>query len=171
MCYNNNVIDTKSRLDINSKMNNILSRDFRGYLLSNVIDFISKQAKLYTSELFGTDNLTFELSGNNLNITYDSKDYEMLSGGEQQKIDVVIQLSIRDMLCKYLNFSSNILVLDEITDSLDIVGSQKMFNLISAKLNDVEAVYIISHHQDDFEIPYDDKIIVIKGSDRISHIL
>jgi len=170
LCYNENINIITSQLDINSKMNTMLSRDFRGYLLSNIIEFISKQAKQYSLELFGTDKLDFILDGNNISITYDSKDYEVLSGGEQQKIDVIIQFAIRDMLCKYLNFSSNILVLDEITDSLDIVGSQKMFNLISKKLNDVEAIYIISHHQDDFEVPYDDKILVVKGEDRISRI-
>lgn len=160
----------KAHIEVNSKMSTILTRDFRGYLLLNVIDFISKQAKKYSMDLFETDKLDFALDGNNILITYDNKDYDMLSGGEKQKVDVIIQLSIRDMLCSFLNFSSNILVLDEITDSLDIVGCQKIFNLISTKLNDVETVYIISHHQDDFEIPYDGQINIVKGVDKISRI-
>ena len=168
--YNTNKDNLTSHLDVNTKMSTILKRDFRGYLLTNVIDFISGQAKEYSMDLFGTDKLDFYLDGNNIAITYDKKDYEVLSGGEKQKVDVIIQLSIRDMLCKFLNFSSNILVLDEITDSLDITGSQKMFNLISTKLNDVEAVYIVSHHMDELHIPYDDIITVIKGSDKISRL-
>lgn len=169
--YNNNIESYKSHLEINSKMNTILTRDFRGYLISNVIDYIAKQSKQYALEIFGTDRLSFELEGNNINITYDGKEYEVLSGGEKQKVDVIIQFAIRDMLCAYLNFSSNILVLDEITDSLDIVGSQNMFNLISKKLNDVESIYIISHHQTDFDIPYDDQINIVKGNDKISRIV
>lgn len=168
--YNKNKDNLTEHLNVNNKMSTILKRDFRGYLLTNVIDFISVQAKKYSMDLFGTDKLDFYLDGNNIAITYDKKDYEVLSGGEKQKVDVIIQLAIRDMLCKFLNFSSNILVLDEITDSLDITGSQKMFNLISTKLNDVEAVYIVSHHQD-FEIPVDSEITVVKGSDKISRIL
>ena len=168
--YNEYIKDIRAHLDVNSKMTTILTRDFRGYLISNVIDYIAKQSKQYAKEIFGTDNLDFELDGNNINIKYDSKDYDVLSGGEKQKVDVIIQFAIRDMLCAYLNFSSNILVLDEITDSLDIVGSQKMFNLIAHKLNDVEAVFIISHHQDDFGIPYDDQINILKGNDKISRI-
>lgn len=168
--YNTNKDNLTSHLDVNTKMSTILKRDFRGYLLTNVIDFISVQAKEYSMDLFGTDKLDFYLDGNNIAITYDKKDYEVLSGGEKQKVDVIIQLAIRDMLCKFLNFSSNILVLDEITDSLDITGSQKMFNLISTKLNDVEAVYIVSHHID-FEIPVDSEITVVKGSDKISRII
>lgn len=169
--YNNNIESYKSHLEINSKMNTILTRDFRGYLISNVIEYISKQSKQYAVDIFGTDKLTFELDGNNINIKYDDKEYEVLSGGEKQKVDVIIQFAIRDMLCTYLNFSSNILVLDEITDSLDIVGSQNMFNLISKKLNDVESIYIISHHQNDFDIPYDDQINIVKGNDKISRIV
>lgn len=156
--------------EINTKMSTILKRDFRGYLLGNVIDFIATQAKHYSYDIFGTDKLDFYLDGNNIAITYDKKDYEVLSGGEKQKVDVIIQLSIRDMLCKFLNFSSNILVLDEITDSLDITGCQRMFNLISTKLNDVQAVYLISHHQD-FELPADSEISIMKGSDKISRII
>lgn len=169
--YNKNKDNLTEHLNVNTKMSTILKRDFRGYLLTNVIDFISIQAKEYSMDLFGTNKLDFYLDGNNIAITYDKKDYEVLSGGEKQKVDVIIQLAIRDMLCKFLNFSSNILVLDEITDSLDITGSQKMFNLISTKLNDVEAVYIVSHHTDELHIPYDDAITVIKGSDKISRIL
>ena len=168
--YNTNKDNLTSHLEVNTKMSTILKRDFRGYLLTNVIDFISIQAKEYSMDLFGTDKLDFYLDGNNIAITYDKKDYEVLSGGEKQKVDVIIQLAIRDMLCKFLNFSSNILVLDEITDSLDITGSQKMFNLISTKLNDVEAVYIVSHHMDELHIPYDDVITVIKGTDKISRL-
>ena len=168
--YNKNKDNLTEHLNVNNKMSTILKRDFRGYLLTNVIDFISVQAKEYSMDLFGTDKLDFYLDGNNIAITYDKKDYEVLSGREKQKVDVIIQLAIRDMLCKFLNFSSNILVLDEITDSLDITGSQKMFNLISTKLNDVEAVYIVSHHMDELHIPYDDVITVIKGSDKISRL-
>lgn len=170
VCYNDDVDTLSKHIDINSKMSTILSRDFRGYLLENVIAFISKQAKQYSKDIFDTDKLDFSLDGNNISIIYDGKDYDVLSGGEKQKVDVIIQLAIRDMLCAFLDFSSNILVLDEITDNLDIVGCQKMFNLISTKLNDVEAVYLISHHQNDFEIPYDDEITIIKGADRISRI-
>lgn len=171
----NTVINTeidslKNHLDINSKMSTIVKRDFRGYLLTNVIDFISSRCAYYSKQVFNTENLLFMLDGNNISISYDGKEYEVLSGGEKQKIDVILQLSIRDMLCSYLNFSSNILVLDEITDSLDVVGAQKIFNLISNNLTDVETIYIISHHTD-FEIPCDDEIYIVKGDDKISRIV
>ena len=173
LLYNNNeeLVIVNNRLDINNKMMTLIKRDFRGYLLHNIISFIEDKAKLYSTEVFGTDKLRFELSGNNINISYDGKDYSCLSGGEKQKLDVIIQFALRDMLCTFLNFSSNILVLDEITDALDSIGVEKVFNLIGSALQDVEATYIISHHVDELEIPADDEIIIIKGDDKISRII
>ena len=74
------------------------------------------------------------------------------------------------MLCTHLDFSSNILVLDEISDNIDSVGAEKLFNLISNKLTDVESVFIISHHTD-YSLPIDNNITVVKGVDKISRIL
>lgn len=164
------VDDISVRLEIISKMNTLVKRDFRGYLLSNIIQFISTKSKYYSNKVFGTDKLDFKLDGNNILISYDNKEYELLSGGEKQKVDVIIQLSIRDMLCKYLGFSSNIIVLDEITDSLDSKGCQNIFNLISSELGDVESIYIISHHTDELNIPCDDTITIIKDNNKISRI-
>jgi DNA repair exonuclease SbcCD ATPase subunit len=166
---NEKLYDIDNRLDIVSKMGTFIKRDFRGYLLMNVIDFIYDRIKQYSNIVFGTNDFFFGLDGNNIAISYDGKDYESLSGGEKQKIDIIIQLSIRDMLCNYLNFSSNILVLDEITDSLDVIGSQNVLNLISCTLSDVQSIYIISHHTD-FSIPWDEEITIVKGNDKISRI-
>ena len=165
-----NLDDIQARLEVLSKMNSLIKRDFRGYLLTDIIKFISDKTKLYSQKVFGSDNFNFELDGNNISISYDGKEYESLSGGEKQKADVIIQLAIRDMMCSYLNFSSNILVLDEITDSLDVTGSQNILNLISSELSDVEAIYIISHHSD-FSIPWDEEVTIIKDNDRISRVV
>ena len=73
------------------------------------------------------------------------------------------------MLCVYLNFSSNILVVDELFDNLDSVGCEKILNLISHKLNDIESIYIITHHAD-IPIPFDNIFTVTKGEDGISRI-
>jgi DNA repair exonuclease SbcCD ATPase subunit len=168
--YNNIELQKIStKLSINTKMDTVLKRDFRGILLYNVIDYISKKSKHYSQEVFGTDKIDFELNGNNLNILYCGKQYENLSGGEKQKIDIIIQLSLRDMLCKFQNFSSNIIVFDEIFDNLDDVGTQKILNLITNNIVDADSIYIITHHTD-ISIPFDKEIIVIKNNDGISYI-
>lgn len=166
---NNEKENLQKHYDVIQKMNTVITRDFRGYLLTSVIEFINKKAKEYSMEVFETDKIDFCLEGNNINISYNGKDYYNLSGGERQKIDLIVQFSIRDMLCKYLNFSSNVLVLDEITDFLDVEGSNKIVNLITNRLRDVESIYIISHHTE-LNIPYDNEIIVTKDANGISSL-
>ena len=122
-----------------------------------------------SEQLFDNTSLEFKLEGNNISIYHAERQYENLSGGERQKVDIIVQFALRDMLCKYLNFSSNILVLDELTDNLDSKGCDKLFNLISSNLNDVESIYIISHHSD-YALPIDNELIVRKGEDSISYI-
>lgn len=169
--YNNIEKDNiETRLNIVSKMLTIATRDFRGFLLSEIIKFIDQKAKEYCKEIFDTEEIEFKLEGNNIFIGYCGKQYENLSGGEKQKIDLIIQFSIRDMLTKYLDFSSNILVLDEIFDNLDSIGCQKVLNLISNKLTDISSIYIITHHSD-IDIPTDNELVVVKDENGISRII
>lgn len=164
------LINKQEHLAVINKMESLVKRDFRTFLLSNVIEYLNNKCQEYSQVVFNTTELVISQDKNNISIKYAGKEYETLSGGEKQKIDVIIQLAIRDMLRTYLDFSSNILVLDEITDSLDIVGASNVLNLITAKVTDVEAIYIISHHTD-FEIPIDDEILIVKESDSFSRIV
>lgn len=168
--YNTNERDNYSqRIDIDKKMMSLVTRDFRGHLLLGVIDFLNSKAKQYCKEVFNTELLRFELSGNNIDIYYDNKVYEVLSGGEKQKVDIVVQFTIRSMLCDLVNFSSNIIVLDEIFDNLDDIGCQNIINLITHRLNDISSVYIVTHHSD-ISIPYDKIIEVEKNEKGLSKI-
>ena len=112
--------------------------------------------------------MSVTLNNNSIDITFNGKDYSSLSGGERQKIDIVLQFAIRDMLCYYTNFSCSILVLDEIFDNLDNEGCQQVVDLIS-KLNDVKTIFLVTHHKD-LNIPVDKELFVEKDSKGISRI-
>ena len=168
--YTEEAEELSQHLDVVNQMLTIVKRDFRGYLLTNVIDFINSKANDYSNVVFGTRSIRFELDGNNINILYCNKPYENLSGGEKQKVDLIIQFALKDMLSSYLNVYCNILVLDEIFDNLDTVGCERVFTLIS-DVSDVSSVYIISHHADELQIPYDSKIIIEKDSSGISSLV
>lgn len=169
LLYNNNEkTRINDRISIILKFETAVKRDFRGYLLINVIEYINKSAKRYSKLVFGTDKIEFALNDNNIDISYDNKIYESLSGGEQQKVNLIIQFALRDMLCEYLHFSSNILVVDECFDNLDYTGCQRIIDLISS-LKDISSIFIITH-QSSLNIPYDNSIIVRKDSSGISKI-
>ena len=125
--------------------------------------------KHYGETVFNHSNIDFKLVGNSLDIMYCGKYYESLSGGERQKIDLIVQFALRNMLTNLFGFSSTILVLDEIFDAMDSDSCQKVINFISSELSDVESVYLITHHKE-LQIPYDHEIRVVKDKDNISRI-
>ena len=169
LLYNNTQKDLQqSHLDVINKFDTALKRDFRGYLLATVIEYIAARAKEYSKVIFETDKIDFVLDGNNIEISYMNKSYENLSGGEKQKIDLIIQFSIRDMLCNHLGFTSNILVLDEVFDALDMIGCQKVLDVISS-LSDIKNIFIVTHRKD-LSIPCDKELVVVKSSAGISEI-
>lgn len=169
LMYNNSEKDLQqTHLDVVNKFETALKRDFRGFLLSTIIEYIQQRAKIYSEVIFETDKVGFCLDGNNIDITYLDKAYENLSGGEKQKIDLIIQFSIRDMLCNHLGFTSNILVLDEVFDGLDMIGCQRVLDVISS-LTDIKNIFIVTHRKD-LSIPTDKEIVVVKSSSGISEI-
>lgn len=168
--YINNEIETlNSHLAVIKKFQTYLKRDFRGYLLNQYIEFMNSVAKKYCSMLFNSSDISICLDGNNLSISYGDKEYEALSGGERQKIDLLVQFSIRDMLKSTLNFSSNILVLDEITDNLDAEGCHRLIDFVASAFKDLDSIYLVSHRRD-LDIPYDITLNVVKGEDGVSRI-
>lgn len=166
---NNELEDLNKHLEVITKFQTFIKRDFRGYLLDQYITFLNKTAKRYSTSLFGSDKVLISLDGNNLSISFADKEYESLSGGEKQKVDLLVQFSIREMLRSTLNFSSNILVLDEITDNLDAEGCQKLIDFISNSFTDLEGIYLISHRKD-LDIPYDYMLHIVKDVNGISSL-
>ena len=162
--------DFDQRIAIVKKMDSLIRRDFRGYLLTNIISYIDGRAKEYCNTVFGTKELSLTLNGNALEITYCGKQFDGLSGGEKQRVDLIIQLAIRDLLTTYLGLSANILVLDEITDFLDKKSCTAVMKLLEKELKTVESVFIISHHSEELEIPIDSEIKVIKNECGISEL-
>lgn len=160
----------KLHQDVVNKMNTYVKRDFRGFLLSSIIDYIQSKAKEYCSKIFNTDDIRFSLDGNNIDISFCGKPFELLSGGEQQRADLIIQFAIRDMMCQYLDFGCNILVLDEITDNLDSISCDRVLGFISNELKDIESIFIISHHSSELGICNDGEIVVMKDSNGVSEI-
>ena len=159
----NDKIKLDGRIDVINKINTLIKRDFRGYLLSNIISLLDSTFKEYANEVFGHANVEVAQDGNNIVINFNNKPYESLSGGEKKKIDICLQLALKDVLSKYNNFYTNIFLADEIFDELDMYGSNKIIDLINSKVN-VPSVFVITHNNDIENIlPIDNKIIVKKN--------
>lgn len=163
--------DLVEHLSVVKKMETLTKRDFRGYLLENIIKYIDKVAKDYCDIVFKTRDLSVYLDGNALDISYCGKMFDNLSGGEKQRVDLILQFAIRNMLNAYLNTSSNILVLDEITDFLDKQSCKAIMTLIEKELTTIESVFVVTHHAAELELPIDSEIHIIKNENGLSEIM
>lgn len=147
-----------------------LSRDFKGYMLEEVIKFMSSRSEYYSNYLFTNDKkIEISLSGNKILITVGGRLYENLSGGERQRVDLAVQFALRDMLVTTSGFSCNLLVLDEAFDNLDAQGSDALIQLVTTEFSDIDSVFVVTHHSE-IDIPYDKEITVVKNSYGVSSL-
>ena len=105
---------------------------------------------------------------NKLEVFLDDGEYGSLSGGEKRKVDLALSLAQRDLALNISGLTSNILILDEVMDNLDEKATRYTLNMITSISSEIDSLYIISHNQ--YDIPYDNIMIIEKDENRISHI-
>lgn len=148
------------------KMETFASRDFRGILLEGVISRLDTILKGYAQQVYGNQLTSFYQDGNAIVVEFDGKEYESLSGGEQQKINVLLQLSLRDLIIELTGNSGSFILLDEVFDGLDSKGCEAIINVIQ---NLQTNVFTITHHPE-LEIPYDRNLLVVKQPNGVAYI-
>lgn len=162
--------ELEQRQMVLKKMDSLAKRDFRGLLLQNIIKYLNTKSKEFCKIVFDTDEIEIYLDGNNLDVSYCGKLVEGLSGGERTKVDLIVQLALRNLLINYFGMSSNLLALDEVTDYLDKTSCDNIMKLIQSELMNVESVYIISHRQNELNLPIDSYLNIVKDSAGISSV-
>lgn len=166
----NNIRDINEHLNVIQNLITLAKREFRSVLLDNVIKYMDRKAKQYAVDVFGAEIITIETDENYINVIFANKYYEALSGGEKQKVDIIIQLALRDLLSNQLNLHANLFVLDEALDFLDEKGADAILKLIQTSMADVSSIFMISHHAVELNISYDTLVEVTKGDDGVSTI-
>lgn len=162
--------EVKQYLDCISYLKRQVSRDFKGYMLEEVIKYLSSRAEYYSDYLFSNGKkIEVTLTGNKILISVGGRLYENLSGGERQRVDLAVQFALRDMLVVTSGFSCNLIVLDEAFDNLDAQGSESLINLVTSEFSDVDSVFVVTHHST-IAIPYDNSLLVTKGKNGISTV-
>ncbi len=160
----------KKKFDIADYLFREIGRDFRGYLLKGVVDYINTVLKEFSVSLFGNESLGLILEDNKIFIEYDGRSYESLSGGEKHRADLSMQFALREMLIKDLGYTFNILVLDEIFDNLDERGVESLIRFLTDNVGEIDSVFVVTHHPA-LDIPFDSKLIAIKGIDNVTEVV
>lgn len=169
-----NIEEVKEHIKAQEDLKKLAEGGFRGFLLQFAIDHLNKKAQEYSEIVFGHRDIQIYLDGkvkDKLEILYQNKIFDGLSGGEKQRVDLIIQFAIRDLLMAHRSFSCNLIVLDEITDFLDKKSCAAVMKLLEKELNTIESVFIISHHAETLDLPIDSEIHIIKNEQGISEVM
>lgn len=71
------------------------------------------------------------------------KEYKEFSGGEKQRLDIVLIFAMHDLVS--METDINILILDEVFEGLDESGEAAVFDLVRTKSEEGKSIYIITH--------------------------
>ena len=144
-----------------------IPRKFRNFLLDNVVDYMNKRLEHYSKYLFSDRVVKLVNDGNNLLIKLDNLNFENLSGGEGRRVDLLLQLSLRDLAINQSGFYCNLLVMDEVFDYLDDTGIENFLVMVDKESSFSDSLMVITHRKD-VSIPVSQHIVVTKSAEGIS---
>jgi len=131
-------------------------RGVRSYALDRGLEGVNETLREVSQSLFGGD---FSLSlsstkdkkdgseSNVLDIVFDNAggSYKSSSGGERRKVDIALQLAMSVLARRTGCGSTNLLVGDEVLDSLDATASGFALQALESVASQGKTVYVISH--------------------------
>lgn len=148
----------------------LITKDFRTYLLQNSISYLNSLLKNYSQKLFSNekDIIYITQDDTKLNIQLGEATYESLSGGEKTRVNIALLLAQKSLANVIGNISCNIIILDEILGYCDAQAEEKVIDLITTELEDLDSIYMVSHKE--IPIGYDTEIIVTKNKQGLSTV-
>ena len=148
----------------------LITKDFRTYLLQNSISYLNSLLKNYSQKLFSNekDIIYITQDDTKLNIQLGEATYESLSGGEKTRVNIALLLAQKSLANVIGNITCNIIILDEILGYCDAQAEEKVIDLITTELEDLDSIYMVSHKE--IPIGYDTEIIVTKNKQGLSTV-
>ena len=148
----------------------LITKEFRTYLLQNSLKYLNKTLENYSKQLFSNDGDVIKIEENDtkLDITLGNASYESLSGGERTRVNIALLLAQKSLGQMIGNISCNIIILDEILGYCDGQAETVVIDLITKELDSLESIYMVSHKE--IPIGYDKELIIIKDKSGLSKI-
>lgn len=149
------------------------SSTFRTTVLEQYLDFVNSILREISPTLLDNILISLEVdkkaNGVEIILNDGKREYRSLSGGEKRRVDLIIILTLQKFLLECTGVSTNLLMFDEIFDSLDGVGIQMVLNCIDIIFDDDLCVYVTTH-KSEFRSSFD-SILEIEKVDNISNLI
>lgn len=167
---NNELNELDNYINVIKHCIQLVTKDFRTFLLKNSLSYLNKILKDYSSQLFSNESDLIYISENDnkLDIMLGNATYESLSGGEKTRVNIALLLAQKSLANMIGNISCNIIILDEILGYCDALAENNVINLITKELESLETIYMISHKE--IPIGYDAELIVEKNANGLTHL-
>lgn len=148
----------------------LVTKEFRTYLLQNSIAYLNKLLSMYSKELFSNDKDVIAIDSDDakLDIKLGEATFESLSGGEKTRVNIALLLAQKSLANIIGNISCNIIILDEILGYCDSQAESNVINLISKELESLESIYMISHKE--IPVGYDTQLVIVKDKSGLSRV-
>ena len=148
----------------------LITKEFRTYLLQNSLKYLNKTLENYSRQLFSNigDVIKIKETDAKLDITLGNASYESLSGGERTRVNIALLLAQKSLAQMIGNISCNVIILDEILGYCDGQAETIVIDLITKELDSLESIYMVSHKE--IPIGYDKELIIIKDKSGLSKI-
>ncbi len=146
--------------------------NLRPYLLRKDIAYLNKVLQYYSARLYSGCSIKLTVptvESNKIDIIIENtnglvKSVSMLSKGERKRLDLCIQFAIYDLVRSTAMFDTNILILDEIFESLDVAGINHVVTMLEERSEVIPSIYVITHNPNAYGlIPR--QILVSKNND------
>ncbi len=156
------------------------NRGVKSLLLDEIIPSLNNSVSYYASALLD-DQIRIEFDTEAMLKSGESRDkfnvklfiagqqveYRNCSSGEKRRVDISILLALQNLIFKRSAGSSNLIIFDEVFDSLDVIGIEKVVNLLGEEAQD-KAIFVVSHSSE-FRDYFENEIIV-KKENKISRL-
>lgn len=167
---NNALAKIEESLAIDAELINILGDDgMKTYFFKKLTDILNKNINEYLIKFelpiqIKFDETMQETITENMNIT----SYSSYSGGERTRIDISILLSFFNVSRIISNWSTNILIIDELLDAgIDDSGLEQFIATLYNVINDNKkklGIYIVSHKLNEIKVQTASTIEIKKHS-------
>lgn len=147
-------------------------QDIRVGAMDSLMTFINDRLNHYCSILCG-DDIAVRMEHTDkgkidLVVTTSGGTYQSASGGEKDRIDICVAFALLALARQCTQWSTNLLVLDEVAVFVDDQGVDRLMKLVDTLLDEIESIFIISHNP--VFAGYGDKAITVVKENGVSRI-
>ena len=154
-----------SKLDTDHELysfwvNGFSNQGIKSILLDSVTPYLNQRANYYLSKLADSSietlfNTQTKLKSGEIRDKfsvdvknrYGGSSYSGNSGGEKRRIDLSVVLALHDLVSSRSNTRINMVLYDEIFDSLDPIGCERIITLLKEMTRTKSSIFVITHNE------------------------